>query len=314
MTPEDIAALWGGAPGLRLIVDRENKVFEGIFPFGRAALRLHRPGYQTAAAIRSEVWWCAALAKADVAVPRAVPGLNGDLVQEVGPGRFASVISWIDGEAMGAARVPLQGPAVARHAALGALLARFHAATDALVLPAWFTRPRWDVAGLVGESPFWGRFWEHPDASDADRAILLAARDLLAQELGRFTGDFGLIHADVLRENVLFRDQTPHLIDFDDSGFGFRMFDLGTVMSQNLYEPALPDLAQALVDGYRSKAPIAPDEAAMLPLFTLARCCASVGWTMPRLPRGDLVCHSHIARAVGLARAVLAGKVGWTPR
>ena len=31
-------------------------------PRGRAALRLHRQGYQDAAAIRSELWWCAALA------------------------------------------------------------------------------------------------------------------------------------------------------------------------------------------------------------------------------------------------------------
>jgi len=316
MTPEQVANLWGGAQDIRLIRDRENKVFSVRFPFGRAALRLHRPGYQTANAIRSELWWCAALAEAGVAVPRALPGLNGDLLQEFAPGHHASVISWIDGDPMGEAGVPLPGSAdhqVARHRALGALVAQFHTATDALTLPAWFTRPSWDAPGLVGDAPFWGRFWDHPDASAQDRAILIAARDHLATALAGFDGDFGLIHADVLRENVLFSGNTPHLIDFDDSGFGFRLYDLGTVMSQNLHEPALIRIGQALVDGYRAHRPMPQDVARLLPLFTLARCCASVGWTMPRLDRGHPICHRHIARATTLARALLTDTLDWTP-
>lgn len=317
MTPNEVAQFWGGARDIALIRDRENKVYSGQFAFGRGALRLHRPGYQSAHAIRSELWWCAALADSGVAVPRALAGLNGDLLQAIAEGQFASVISWIDGAPMGEAGVPLDG-AVAdqaqRHRALGALVAQFHAATDALILPDWFTRPRWDVPGLVGEAPFWGRFWDHPDASPEDRAVLIAARDHLARMLGGFDGDFGPIHADVLRENVLFDGDTPHLIDFDDSGFGFRLYDLGTVMSQNLYEPGVADLAQALVDGYRAHRGLTAQEAALLPLMTLARTCASVGWTMPRLPKGDPVCLRHIARAVMLARAVLADAVDWTPR
>ena len=285
-------------------------------PGSIAALRLHRPGYQSAAAIRSELWWCAALADAGSAVPRAIAGRNGDLLQEYAPGRFASVISWIDGAPMGESGVPLAGPPEAqaeRFRALGGLLARFHAATDALTLPDWFTRPAWDHDGLVGEAPFWGRFWEHPDATAEDHEIMIAARNHLSRQLSGFSGDFGLIHADVLRENVLFVAEQPHLIDFDDSGTGFRLYDLGTVMSQNLHEPALIRIGQALVDGYRANRPLAPEVARLLPLFTLARCCASVGWTMPRLDRGHPICKSHIARATKLARAILNDTIDWTP-
>jgi Ser/Thr protein kinase RdoA (MazF antagonist) len=316
MTPEQVADLWGGAQDIRLLRDRENKVYSGQFPFGRAALRLHRPGYQSGEAIRSELWWCAALANAGVPVPRALPGLNGELLQEIAPKCYASVISWIDGEPMGEAGQPLPGARtdhIARHYALGALLAGFHGATDALDLPGWFYRPRWDAPGLVGDSPFWGRFWDHPDASAQDRTALIAARDLIAQELGDFTGSFGLIHADVLRENVLFGGDMPHLIDFDDSGFGWRLYDLGTVMSQNLSEPDPGALAQALIEGYRTRRPLSHNEARLLPLFTLARTCASVGWTMPRLAPGHPICRRHIARAVGLAQATLAGRVDWVP-
>ncbi len=108
----------------------------------------------------------------------------------------------------------------------------------------------------------------------------------------------GLIHADVLRENVFVNDQLLSLIDFDDSGFGYRWYDLGTVLSQNLYEPAYPEIRAALIRGYASILPIHPAE---VDAFTLARTLASVGWTAPRLPPHSPIHRSHIARAVMMA-------------
>ncbi|MFN3646869.1 MAG: phosphotransferase enzyme family protein [Gemmobacter sp.] len=313
MTAEaaEAAAHWGGAQTLRLIRDRENAVFEAMLPTGRAALRLHRVGYQSEAAIRSELWWCAALADAGAPVPRPVPARDGELLHRLSSGRLASVIGWIDGPPLGEAGVPLAGrrdELVARFRAVGDLVARFHEATDALTLPDWFTRPRWDVPGLTGETPFWGRFWDHPDLTADERETLLDARRHIAATLGARGGDFGLIHADVLRENVLFAPDGPCLIDFDDAGFGYRAFDLGTVLSQTLAEPHLPALAQALVQGYAARRPLDPS---LIPTVTLARCCASVGWTMPRLAPGDPIRRRHIERAVRLARAVLGPGVDW---
>ena len=72
------AAHWGGclpefgAP--RLIKNRENAVFEVAFPDAEAALRLHRLGYQSEAAIRSELWWVSELALAGL--PVALPLLT----------------------------------------------------------------------------------------------------------------------------------------------------------------------------------------------------------------------------------------------
>jgi Ser/Thr protein kinase RdoA (MazF antagonist) len=195
---------------------------------------------------------------------------------------------------------------VARHRALGRLLAQLHSATDALVPPPDFVRTRWDRDGLLGETPFWGRFWDHPALQPEDAALLRKTRDFLRERIGDHatSGSFGLIHADVLRENVFVGENGLSLIDFDDSGFGFRLYDLGTVLSQNLFEPALPRIAQALAEGYAATRPLDPT---MIPVFTLMRCCASVGWTMPRLAPDDPIHRSHIARAVGLARRVMEG-------
>nr|HMS95936.1 phosphotransferase [Tabrizicola sp.] len=108
-------------------------------------------------------------------------------------------------------------------------------------------------------------------------------------------GDTGLIHADVLRENVLVNDRSVSLIDFDDSGFGFRLYDLGTALVQVLALPEFPALREALMAGYGTS------DGVMVDTFTMARSMASVGWTMPRLAPDDPIHRSHLARAVACA-------------
>jgi Ser/Thr protein kinase RdoA (MazF antagonist) len=296
---EIAAAAWGGRV-LRVLRDRENHVLEMALPSGdRAALRLHRAGYQSSDAIRSELWWCAALAKAGLPVPAALPALDGELLISLPDGRLASAIDWLDGEALGEAAKPFSRPMAQvpdLYHALGGLLARVHQATDALVLPEGFTRPRWDRDGLVGDHPLWGRFWEHPSASPDQRAALIRARDALRERLG---GDVGLIHADVLRENVLVNDRSVSLIDFDDSGYGFRLYDLGTALVQTIQHSEHPDLRDALMTGYGTR------DREMVEAFTLARTLASVGWTMPRLAPDDPIHQSHLQRALSCAGRVL---------
>lgn len=301
----EAATLWN-ARLVRLIQARENAVFEVALSSGdRAALRLHRRGYQRADAIASELWWCAELSACDLPVPAPRSSGAGRLLETLSSGRMASAVAWLDGPALGAAGVPFTEPIpvqIDRHFRLGQLLRRIHRASDALVLPAWFTRPKWDADGLVGEAPFWGRFWDHVHTNAAQRAALVAARDALRAELPRHAaegGDQGLIHADVLRENVLVGEDGHALIDFDDSGFGFRLYDLGTVLSQNQYEPARDDLRDALMAGYGTQ------DVERVELFTMARTLASVGWTMPRLAPDDPIHHSHLARAVMCVRRVL---------
>jgi Ser/Thr protein kinase RdoA (MazF antagonist) len=295
---EAAAARWGGRV-VRLLRDRENQVLEMTLPKGRAALRLHRQGYQSLEAITSELWWCAELARAGLPVPDAIPALNGSLLVRLADGRHASAIAWIEGEALGEASNDFTRPideVLEIYHGLGALLARLHRTTDSLTLSPGFTRPRWDREGLVGEAPFWGRFWDHPAATPDQRRQLLRARDALRE---RLEGEIGLIHADVLRENVLVNGRSVSLIDFDDSGFGFRLYDLGTALIQTIHHPAQSEIREALMAGYGTS------DREMVDSFTMARTLASVGWTMPRLAAGDPIHKSHLARAVTCVEQVL---------
>ena len=114
----------------------------------------------------------------------------------------------------------------------------------------------------------------------------------------------------MLRENVLVGPDGAALtlIDFDDSGYGFRLYDLGTALSQNLHEPHFPAIAGALVEGYASGRDFPADHWPVIEAFTLMRCCASVGWTIPRLPTDHPTVRAYLARALMLARCLLAGQ------
>ena len=303
---------WGGAArDPRPVALRENAVFDAELQGGRrVALRLHRPGYQDAAGIDAELDWTAALARGGFPLPEPAPTRAGGWWVQAGD-RLATCVRWLDGAPIGEGGRPLRGDPVALMRETGALLARLHAATDALALPHDLPRQRWDAAGLLGEDPLWGRFWDTNATDAAGRALLVAARDAAALRLAALSGaDFGLIHADVLRENLLRTPRGLALIDFDDSGWGWRMFDLGTAMVQNLDEPRAGAMAAALLDGYAALRPL-PAAAADLTLFTALRAFASAGWILTRTAPDDPRRISHTDRALRMARAVVENRAAW---
>ncbi|KEP69722.1 aminoglycoside phosphotransferase [Thioclava dalianensis] len=296
----------------RLVSHRENIVFDASLNGGRRiALRLHRPGYQERAAIEAELNWCAALAARGLPVPRPVPSRTGTLTVQAGP-RLASCVDWLDGTPIGAGDQPL-GPdaaSVARDArALGRLIAQLHNATDAHP-PAPFPRPVWDAEGLLGETPLWGRFWEHPALTPPQRDCLGQARALAADTLKAVT-DFGPIHADILRENVLKTDRGLALIDFDDCGTGYRLYDLGTALIQGWGDPLWAAQVAGLTEGYRSQRSLPDDQIRLLPVLVALRGFASAGWIVTRATGDDSRQMSYVRRALALAQHVINQTTPW---
>ncbi len=309
---------WGGRGVPRLISHRENAVFAVSLGDGRkAALRLHRPGYNSVPEIMAELWWTNALADRGFPVPRPIPAQNGRLLVELSPQRVATMLDWAAGVPIGAAGQPFANdapPPVVLYHRLGRLLARLHGESDALDLPVPFQRRVWDQDGLLGEMPLWGRFWEHPELSIQDRRLIGEARQKAAALVAQYRAhgaDFGLIHADALRENVFYNANQSAmgglgLIDFDDSGFGFRLYDLAVAVSQSMTEPDYPTLCESLLDGYGALRPLRRKDRAMFRVFAMLRAFASLGWAMPRLAPDDKATAGYVARARHAAAAFLA--------
>jgi Ser/Thr protein kinase RdoA (MazF antagonist) len=302
-----------GATAPRLISERENAVFEIALADGhRAVLRLHRHGYNSLAEIRSELWWMKELAHAGFATPAPIATRDGALVHVLDTGRAATVLSWADGAPVGDGNAPLPGTAAeqrARYREIGAMLARLHALSDTFAPPDWFTRRAWDIDGFLGPDPEWGRFWENPALTEEGRAIVQTARAAARADLEAHaaTGaDFGLIHADALRENVFAGAKGLTLIDFDDAGFGFRLYDLTTAVSQSIDDPDHGALLDAVVEGYAARRTLSDQERRLLPLFAMLRTFASCGWVLPRLPADHPRIPKSARRAVAAARTYLA--------
>ena len=308
--PRDALAPWGPAQAeVAFVAGRENQVFRVRSPAGDFALRIRRHGYRSDAELLSELQWMAALDQAGLPVPRPLPSRQGRLLEAVGSHRV-DLLHWLPGRPLGTSRQPLaldDAPAVFHR--LGQATARLHAASDAWVRPDGFTRCAWDIAGLVGDAPVWGRFWDNPTLDLPARQRFQAFRDLATQVLQQqaLPLDQGLIHADLVRENVLLDGDRLVLLDFDDGGFGYRLFDLATSLLKNLDEPQYPALKAALLGGYRAVRPI---DTALLDLFIALRAATYVGWIVPRLAEPGAAARNrrYIDTAQRLCGAFLDGR------
>jgi len=235
-----------------------------------------------------------------------VPSNSGALVHVVDD-TLVDVLTWLPGRPIGATGELHDIPdPVALCRQLGAAMANLHTITDNWTPPGSFTRRAWDADGLVGEQPIWGRFLDHPDLQAEERALLQAARDIGRErlELLQTELDYGLIHADLITENIMIHDGQLSLIDFDDCGPGFRTFELATFLIRFSDKPYYPALRDALLDGYSARNQISLKD---LDFFLMLRALTYVGWIIPRMdePGGSKRSALAIQTATRLTSAYL---------
>jgi Ser/Thr protein kinase RdoA (MazF antagonist) len=137
--------------GLTLLNISENATFQVDDPDTgrRSVLRVHRPGYHTPVAIRSELAWVQALRAAGaVSTPAVLPADDGSLVaagtHPDGERRIVVRFAWVDGVEPAGDRL------VDDFLTLGAIAARLHAHARTWRRPPGFTRFRWDYETSVG--------------------------------------------------------------------------------------------------------------------------------------------------------------------
>lgn len=275
---------------LSLIAERENLTYQARDGAGRrVALRQHRPGYRTLSHIRSELLWMRSLADDGLKVPAPLLSENAKVV-EVVAGTMFSALTWAQGEPMGQTGHPLLlDDRTGTFHRLGRTLALAHDNADRWTRPSDFDRPDWGADGLIGDDPLWGRFWEHPDLSKIERDTIAEARAAAATALQVAKLDFGLIHADAVRENILIKGQDIWLIDFDDCALGYRLFDVVTALAKNEEEADYTELRDALLAGYRTVRPL---DVSQWQLMRLLRSFTYLGWITSRMNEPDAAARS----------------------
>ncbi|MFM9936704.1 MAG: phosphotransferase enzyme family protein [Novosphingobium sp.] len=275
----------------------ENAVFRVTDTAGAIfALRLHRPGYHARDALDSERMLTAMLAAKGMIVPTGQRTSDGAWYAAIATPdpegwRHAGLTVWHEGHTLESRIGEDRGPATWHwFESAGALLAELHTHTESWSPTPGFVRHRLDMEGLVGEAPFWGRFWQAQSLNVDERQMLGTARDLararlteLARaELARGNAPFGLIHADAHPGNILISGSESHsrlgLIDFDDCAWGWHAFDMAVALRSASGKPRFKELRDRFLAGYETRRALPGGILQQLDLFLLVRALTLVIW------------------------------------
>ncbi|NNE22122.1 MAG: phosphotransferase enzyme family protein [Rhizobiales bacterium] len=250
---------------------------------GRWALRVHREGYHSKTAIASELAWSKALREdGAVITPTAIAGKDGEIIQTVShpdlPNpRHVVLFEWESGEEPDEEQHDLRAP----FEVLGEMTARMHLHVRNWQRPDWFERLTWDFETSLGDKPHWGSWRDGmgltPEITNLfAKTIALIGRRL--QAFGKSPERFDLIHCDMRLANLLIDGDVTKVIDFDDSGFGWLMYDCATTVSFFEHKPEVPELLASWVRGYRKVIDLPDEDVNEIQTFVMLRRLLLVAW------------------------------------
>ena len=129
----------------------------------------------------------------------------------------------------------------------------------------------------------------------------------LLEAYGRSDDRFGLVHADMRLANLLVDGDTLFVIDFDDCGFSWYLYDFAAAVSFKEDEPFIPALQAAWIEGYRTVAPLSDEDCAMIPVFIMLRRMLLTAWiaSHSETPTAQTMGEGYTHGTVVLARAFL---------
>ena len=115
----------------------------------------------------------------------------------------------------------------------------------------------------------------------AELEVLDRLVDTLTRRLNKFGNGkdrFGLVHADMRLANLLVDGPNVSVIDFDDCGMSWFMYDLGSSVSFIEDSPLIPAMVDSWVEGYCKVAPLSQEEVNELQTFIMFRRLLLVSW------------------------------------
>ena len=267
----------------RLINLSENATYLVEGPNGyRSVLRVHRENYHSKNAIECELAWMRALnAEGGVITPATIAGRDGETIQTAGieglPNpRHMVLFQFVEGE-----EPDEDGDLVEPFEELGEITARTHEHSIAWSRPAGFERLIWDYEHILGSEPTWGDWREAPAMEPAGQAVLQRQEDVIQRRLeafGQGPERYGLIHADMRLANLLVDSGSTRLIDFDDCGLGWFMYDFAAGVSFIEDHPQLAAMKESWVQGYRKVRALPAEDEAEIDTFVMLRRMALLAW------------------------------------
>jgi Ser/Thr protein kinase RdoA (MazF antagonist) len=166
---------------------------------------------------------------------------------------------------------------------------------------------------MVGQHCYWGPWRAAIGLDTAGVKTLERAIEHIRDRIGHFgTGPrrFGLVHADLRLANLLAHEDRLHIIDFDDCGFSWFLYDFATAVSFMEHEALVPDLLTAWLAGYGRIAALPNEERGEIPTFVVLRRILLTAWlaSHAEIPFARRFGVAYTAGTVTLAEEFLQGR------
>lgn len=305
--------------GTRLVSLSENATYLVDLDDGSTvAMRLHRPGFRSAVEIGSELAWIQALREDRVvATPSVLPDRGGHQLHRFevqGETRCAVMFEFVPGRAP---RVEDADSLVRSFRTIGAITRRMHRHAAGWQHPVGFERVTWSPEFILGIDSSWESWRLNAEVSGPVAEVLGTVEDAALSVLHRYRRmhpeRFGLIHTDLRTANLLVDHEDLTVIDFDDCGFGFPMWDLAGALSFIEAEPIVPALIRAWLDGYGG---VDDADLGVIPALIMLRRLQLVGWMNTRegTPEHRRMVGVYVPETVRIGRDFLRGAFAYEDR
>lgn len=143
------------------------------------------------------------------------------------------------------------------------------------------SRPHWDYEHMLGTQGLFGDWRLCRELDESGFQIIRRVCEKIRENLtnyGKSRENYGLIHSDLRAANLLKDEHCIHAIDFDDSGFGWFLYDAAAAISFVEDDERAGEWLRSWVSGYREVRPLPPEEVRLIPTFVMARRIQLMAW------------------------------------
>lgn len=271
-------------------------------------LRVGRLGYNSKREIESELAWLLSIAEhSSIHVSLPILACDGEYIQEIvfENERYHCILfTFLAGDAPDENN---EADLIKQFEALGEITAHLHEhSMNFRENLTTIQRLSWDYETIIGSNAKWGR-WQDGLGMTKERIELFekVSKQIKnrLEQFGKGPEHYGLIHSDLRLANLLVEGRQIKVIDFDDCGYSYYLYDLAGSLSFIEHKPYVPALIHAWLKGYRKVRALSIEEELEIPTFIMMRRLQLIAWigsrdndTTRELGSGFTVATDRLAR------------------
>lgn len=239
-------------------------------------LRQCRPGYHTYEELNGELLWIEELRKTtDILMPDILENKDGNFLTDI-DGYICTMFSFLEGTTLRG----IDGEKLLFYLGkIGEIAAKLHIESINRDNSIKLKRFSWNYDDLLGKSSRVGNWRQHSGLTERQKNCFEKAEKLIYEKLnayGKGSEKYGLIHSDLNINNVLVEGEKVQIIDFDDCGYGWFLYDLSTTVLE--YDTEIMKKIEAWVHGYEKYRKFTEEDKEMIPTFIVMRKIVRIGW------------------------------------